>query len=81
MGNKLLEVVVKPLVNRLGTIIATFLVVSMGTDASLANEIGTAVVAVALLSVDLVSAHLARRAIKREAVGELIETKFDNRGR
>ena len=81
MRNKLFEVVVKPLINRLGTIIATFLVVSMGTDPSLANEIGTAVVAVAFLCVDLANAHLSRRAIKREAVGELIETKFDNRGR
>lgn len=81
MGNKLVEVVVKPLINRLGSIVAAFLVATIGADATLAGEIGTAVVALALLCVDLINAHRSRRDIKVKAIDDLIEAKFDNRGR
>lgn len=81
MENKLGEVIVKPLINRLGTIVAAFLIATIGTDATLASEIGTAVVALALLCVDLINSNRARRDIKAKAIDDLIETKFDNRGR
>lgn len=64
MKNKLLAVVIKPLINRLGTALAAFLVASAGADASLANEVATGLIALALIMLDLFNAAVDREKIK-----------------
>ena len=70
MLNKIVETVVKPVINRLGTALATMLIVSLGADSTLAYEVASGLGALALIGVDLLNAYVSREKAKAKAVAK-----------
>lgn len=60
MKISLLRTIIEPVVNRLGTALAAFLIGRASLDPTMAGELANALVAIVLIAADLVNAHVSR---------------------
>jgi len=59
--NSLIQRAVTPIIERLGTSLAVYLVVTLGAEASLARDIGTGLVAACLVLTDFAVSKFIRK--------------------
>lgn len=67
MKSMMLREIIKPVINRLGTVIATWLVVTWSADPTVAGEFITALSAVFFVGLDLFNSAVDRRKVAAKA--------------